>query len=1531
MASVFSTFNAYPVTAGNALHAQWTYTSSFINSLGAGGNTPQFLYLLVTDYNAVGFGKTLSSVIVIPLRDPSTNALTTSYNINSNTDGITFPIQNGTPYHLMAQMIYLDSSAVIQTVNSNQSIVMCSTIPSVPNFSLTPTTNAFQIQLLTDANTIPTPVSAFDGYSVLKGIFVNYASKTQLYSKFIANDASNTLYNTPQQIDASLNEYEVSIASYNYDTSNNWSWGGRSATSDSDLVDVDDTPGPVQNLTVFETMRDVSAILQPTFTTVSNTITWDLPSVNIGASNETITGYQIYRNGVFLADVAGRNNRSYTDAASLSNVLVAGQIYNYQVAAVNSFGPGPTSAGVNITAVVFPTISGFTVDPSGSQSLSMRVSNVSPNGFLLANYRFDFSYNRVGVPNSQVSINDTSANPYLATGLVNGAQYRAQANASVPSNTNPAVVYTTAFTAPVSATPYNPELGPATDISLNPLDASGIPSGQIIVSWKNPANSGLIGGQMTYELYRAAIPPPTVYPPPPPPEASFNLINTDIVTPGSRTNFTDTNVVLGQVYVYQIVNKVTTTATPPQVAVSPDVIAGPIIPFLPPPPVTNLTLYNPTTTDLLFSFTPPPPPTPTNPTTGGFPLAGFQFTVINLSDNSSNIIYGPALEPLTDVSGSLSAIISPATLIPGNKYQLIVSTFVDGNITYDPSAVIRSIPGPPTEDFFSTPVSTTNFTVPVGLGSNGVVPPTVQNYQNGQLLNGLLINWATNPQYLSLDEPNSSFKIYSGALVANVTGTQYLDENAVVGVSKQYQVVAAVNGVDAQYVINQIPSRTTAAVRVALPNNVTGLRVTSRTINSINLSWNAATGNTGLSSDELRYRYSLVDASGNVDVSGVTTNTSINVTGLDNGGVYTISVASGINNPIVAGGNGLNYFNTQGVPSITQALYDQPPQSEIEEIYPSAYIAGSSGALLVNIVNATATSGLTFAYYNFQLAIDSSFINIVSNTNNTSSEFYITGLNNGQLYYGRSINVYQDNNNQLVSSPVSATQTGTPSPSPNQPSNLEGFTDISQNAVKLAWDYPLTGVQPNLYSVQIGRNPNDLINDLNFVDISNFPTQTIDGVLKYTTIIYDLSAGVPYYVQVIAANQNVSTSVFSVSQPSSVIEVIPYNQPSVPQQFTARPTQTTIILEWQPPAQTGGAGVSPNGQLLYQLELTSGFDTSFNNIPPGYNVSGISNLTYTFTGLVPDQTYNVRVRAYFDVQGSGFLSQGPYATLTGIITQNLPVSPVLSANASNTLGAGDTQDGRTVILNWSISSGFLSSSLLYRKIMNPAGTVTINDYTLIAGPIDSSNISTNSFTDTGSADPSNSYLNFLDGNQMFYRIVTTYTVPGSSPVTYTADANLNIQGVGTSVIPFEQPIATDSSGNLLDLRDASGVSGMITILDLSSNGTFTQFRVNINKSGFNLTSLVAVGLTPNGTQAPVAVLSQTQLNSIVYSNPAVPLTPGSATALGIAANQYGSYTFNTGEVRINTALIIQTNDGGSLVFRTPATGGAFGNNTNPVI
>jgi hypothetical protein len=377
------------VSTGNALKAVWSFDASFQANVINGTYTAQFLYLLVTDYGAIGSGDTISSVVVVPLTDGSGN-LNTSYTITSQTPGM-IPIVNGTEYHLMSQMVYAIGSNIVSE-NSAQSIVMCSTIPEVPNFLLAPITDAFIIQLLDSNGQIPTPVSAFDGYSVLKGIFITYASTTQLYSKFIANDASNSLYNTPQQIDVSLNSYEVSISSYNYNSvlaPNNTTvtYGGRSATSASQTVEVDDTPGIVPGLTVYETMRDVSASVQPSYTFVSNTLTWNTPI--IGASAESITNYNIYRKiaaspdasyaliGVVTKPSTNFTNRTYVDANnSITNPLTAGVTYRYQVAAENANGEGPRGLGQTMTAVVFPTQTAFAADPSGNAAIQMIVTNM---------------------------------------------------------------------------------------------------------------------------------------------------------------------------------------------------------------------------------------------------------------------------------------------------------------------------------------------------------------------------------------------------------------------------------------------------------------------------------------------------------------------------------------------------------------------------------------------------------------------------------------------------------------------------------------------------------------------------------------------------------------------------------------------------------------------------------------------------------------------------------------------------------------------------------------------------------------------------------------------------------------------------------------------------------------------------------------------------------------------------------------------------------------------------------------------------
>jgi hypothetical protein len=1512
------------VSTGNALKAVWSFDASFQANVINGTYTAQFLYLLVTDYGAIGSGDTISSVVVVPLTDGSGN-LNTSYTITSQTPGM-IPIVNGTEYHLMSQMVYAIGSNIVSE-NSAQSIVMCSTIPEVPNFLLAPITDAFIIQLLDSNGQIPTPVSAFDGYSVLKGIFITYASTTQLYSKFIANDASNSLYNTPQQIDVSLNSYEVSISSYNYNSvlaPNNTTvtYGGRSATSASQTVEVDDTPGIVPGLTVYETMRDVSASVQPSYTFVSNTLTWNTPI--IGASAESITNYNIYRKiaaspdasyaliGVVTKPSTNFTNRTYVDANnSITNPLTAGVTYRYQVAAENANGEGPRGLGQTMTAVVFPTQTAFAADPSGNAAIQMIVTNVSPNGFPSSALSYDYSYNGTAGPQGFIS-----SNPYLATDVSNGVTYLCSAATRAESQTQAGTYYTTSYWTPAdSVVPYNPDLANATDASLNPLTVllSGQPSGQVIVSWTNPAQP-FANGQMTYQIFRklnGAV------------DASYVALNSYTnVTQNSRTSYTDSTGVLGTAYQYKIVNRfVGSGAFAGQVATSSGLVTNQITPFLAPSAVQNLQLLQSTatTTDISYSFVAPD-------SSGGYAIAGYNYTVLLLSDGSSVTLTSGTTQA---TSGLLSSLLG-STLNAGNQYGLTISAFVNGNTgAYTGSA---SPDGTPVLATYAGPSSTsTAYTVPVGINS-----PPVVNAQNGQLLNGLLINWAGTQQYLDMDASNASFRITKGiSVVATVTGSSYLDPSAAVGISTQYQVRSSVGGIDSSFVLNQIPTPTAPATRLALPSNVTGLAASNITLDSLTASWNAVSAtSTGTSQANMRYYWVATNtATGLVDASGITSDISANITGLSSGSVYEIMVCSGLLNP----SDSQNYFNTVGCPTITQALYSSIPQAELKQIYPSYYVVGTSGALLADVVDATDVSGLTFFGYNLQVATDASFTNIISDTISNASEFYISGLTNGVTYYVRAINKYLNAVGQTVNSPVSDTETGVPTTAPNRPDGLIATTANTPLAVTLYWNVPTSGIQPNLYSVTISDNSNNLINDPSFVSVNSYNTVNLDGVLKYVAYKdtfngQPLQFGIVYYMQVIAANQ--ISGGFTVSQPSEIVEVVPYTSPSAVRNLTSIPSQTSITSSWIIPDPAGGAGVGNNGIMLYRATLS--LDPSFNTTPV-IDVSGIQTTSYQFTDLLENTTYNVRIIPYFYIQNDpNYLSVGDPAYNLFVDTQTPPQAPVLQATANNDLGAipniPNQQRQRTCILTWNPDKAFASTTTIKRKVMNPAGTVTLNDYI----PIGSVSYAVGQppgllpgiFIDSSAnPDPSG---NFLDGNRVFYQIDISYDIINGSDVIYTGiDANVALPPDYRFVIPYDQPIPTDLSGNFVDITDASALSQILYPLDLDASGNFKKATVKINKNGAGLTSLIFVSIASDGADAPVVEVANPD-STIVWNNPQVSFDQTDSNPLGIAQNQYGSYTVDFGDTYVNGVLVVETNQGGALVLKYPEDG-IFGPNVQPYV
>lgn len=1457
--SVFGNFRAYPVTSGNALYTNWVFTASFVSSVTNQTNIPQFLYIYVTDYNSVAAGNTISSPVVVPLKDASNN-LTTQFTIDNNTPGMAFDIENGTRYHIMAQMVYQDASNSIVSSNSSQSVITCSTTPEVPNFQLTPTTGAFELKLLY-GSVSPTPVSAFDGYGILKGIFVTYASGSQLYSRFIPNDASNSLYSSVHKIDASLNTYEVSVASYNYNSEiapngTLVKWGGRSNTSQSQVVVVDDTPGPVTNLRVYETMADFSNNMTQasTFTSVSNTIKWNLPTV--GASSETISGYNIYRNNVVIANISSSNPnfsaRTYTDDTSS---LQVGQLYSYTVTALNDNGEGAAATPMSLIGVVFPTQFNLTVDPSGSQALALRVTNAN-NGFPLNSYRFDFSYNGT-------LMSDISSNPYRLTNLTNNTTYNVQSRTSVRSLTSDVSYNTSYWMPPVQGVPFNPVAPDPRDMSANPFDVSGNPTGTIALRWINSDVSAVgFTGQLSYTLsYKLTTAPDASYVIQ---QNNINCLSNQISTYTMPSGILS----LGSSYMFRVFNTLIGTGTNAgKTAVSGYLISDPVTSFVVPGPVRNLALTNPTVNDMSYSWLPPS-------STGGLILSSYYAELRLLNDGSNVVIRAVSSN---DVSGNLATLFG-SQLVQGSKYQLDVQA----------SVVLSG------QSFRGPSQSVINFTVPQGLNA-----PSGTNFSNGTLLNGIQISWGTNSQYSALDASNVTFNIYKNgspsALATGVFGTSYLDTTPLIGSINSYQVVPVVNGVAGRYVSGSVPTPSSSVRRMQLPNQPTNLNVNSRTASSLNFSWTASTGGSG-NDASLNYFWTLTDASGNIDASGVTLTTSALANNLDSAGVYTLSVRTGVVNPE----NGQIYYNTTSVPQITVPLYNTPLQAGFITIYGSQALS-SNGALLINLTNASAVTGLTFASYRIQLSTDASFINNLITQTSSNSEFYISGLTNATKYFVRAYNIYTDAQSNNVLSPASNTAEGTPTPSPAQPLGVLANTE-AQNAITVYWDLPSQStIQPSSYAVNVGTNPSDTIpTTVTFQAISDFSYNTTTR--KYYKTINNLSFGQIYYINVIAGIQ--LTNSIAVSQPSIQITAVPYTTPSAPQNFNNIVGETTVVSSWNAPSNSGGAGIGLNGIMLYQLELSQ--DPSFINVTT--NVNGVEATTYTFSGLLTNTTYNVRVRGYFAIQGSqSTFSYGPFAQQLNIVTQSLPIEPTISnVTADNTL-LGGSQAGRTVLIDYTIDPTKSTSLTLKRRILDPTGTTQLDSYRVIdSRTVNANNIGSGQFIDISS---NAGAANFLNGNMMQYILDVSYSIIGGSPyVTSTLPS--------TMVAPYGKPIPTDSSGNVIDL------SSCIIPINPDASGGYTSFILKINKNGSNLNNLVAVGLPNTGNQAYVInQSSQTNNLNITYNNPQVDNK--------IAANQYAEYQLDyTGVLQgtnINNTLVIESNKGGALLAKQPDNG-IFGPN-----
>jgi predicted phage tail protein len=207
------------------------------------------------------------------------------------------------------------------------------------------------------------------------------------------------------------------------------------------------------------------------------TVSWTAPKFDGGSA---VTGYLVTPYIIY----SPQPPQTFTTAATTETVigLTNGVTYRFAVQAINSVGPGSSSAlskPVTAGTAGSPTI-GTAVAGHGQASLSWAAPIVD-NGFPVTGYTVTpyIGYS----PQLSISFNST-ATTQTVTGLTSGATYRFRVQAV---NANGAGAYSTASNSviPTNLTPPDPPM----------IGTATAGDGQATISWIAPASDG--GSQLT--------------------------------------------------------------------------------------------------------------------------------------------------------------------------------------------------------------------------------------------------------------------------------------------------------------------------------------------------------------------------------------------------------------------------------------------------------------------------------------------------------------------------------------------------------------------------------------------------------------------------------------------------------------------------------------------------------------------------------------------------------------------------------------------------------------------------------------------------------------------------------------------------------------------------------------------------------------------------------------------------------------------------------------------------------------------------
>ena len=255
----------------------------------------------------------------------------------------------------------------------------------------------------------------------------------------------------------------------------------------------------------------------------SVSLTWSAPASDGGSP---ITGYEVWRGTAAGAETLLTTvgvQTSYTDAS-----VNPGELYWYQVAAVNEIGSGPLSNELSARSVLPPSAPTLLGAPADNAVALSWTEPADDGGSPVTGYSI---YRRIGSGDEGLLVTtagDTTI--YVDFGVTNGTSYTYRVAASNTAGEG-------AFSNAVTVVPSGSATAPGAPLNLSANKAKGN-SQAVILEWDAPASDG--GSPIsTYFVYRRG-----------PDEAAFTFLGN--TANGDVTSFADATVARRTTYTYYV-------------------------------------------------------------------------------------------------------------------------------------------------------------------------------------------------------------------------------------------------------------------------------------------------------------------------------------------------------------------------------------------------------------------------------------------------------------------------------------------------------------------------------------------------------------------------------------------------------------------------------------------------------------------------------------------------------------------------------------------------------------------------------------------------------------------------------------------------------------------------------------------------------------------------------------------------------------------------------------------------------------------